>query len=197
MHQPSQTVSTSETQVSLNCSQSTTLSTSQASDEPDEEEDSGEEVLEKSQDASVCRFFLSDTFLLTKLQVPPKTPAQVSGRKRAASATPVSNVKKSRTTPAEKLFTGISTSMEHVSEVLSAAFPSSSNTLPPTPVHKQTAIKNAMRLERTWLTGCQLVSFINVLEKETFAAEGYEVVMEDEDLRKEWVKMKLNILGDE
>jgi len=39
-----------------------------------------------------------------------------------------------------------------------------------------------MRLERTWLTGHQLVSFINVLEKETFAAEGYEVVMEDEDL---------------
>ncbi len=72
--------------------------------------------------------------------------------------------------------------MEHVSKVLSAAFPSSSNTLPPTPVRKQTAIKNAMRLERTWLTGHQLVSFINVLEKETFAAEGYEVVMEDEDL---------------
>jgi len=94
----------------LNDSQSTTFSTSQALDEPDEGEDSGEEVLEKSQDALVCRFSLSDTFLLTKLQVPPKTPAQVSGRKCAASATPVSNIKKSHITPAEKLFTGISTS---------------------------------------------------------------------------------------
>jgi hypothetical protein len=97
----------------------------------------------------------------------------------------------------EKLFTGILTSMERVSEVLSAAFSSSSNALPPTPVRKQIAIKNAMRLERTWLTGRQLVFFINVLEKKTFAAEGYEVIMEDEDLRKEWVKMKLNIQDDE
>ncbi len=122
MQEPSQSTDGLETQTPV----------PQAS-EPDEEEDSGER---KSEDSPVCQFILTDLFLLTNVQIIPKTP--IAGQKcRADSAIPVTNIKKSHTIPAEKLFTGISASMDCVTEVLSADFPpSSSNALSSTPVRK-------------------------------------------------------------
>lgn len=79
----------------------------------------------------------------------------------------------------------LATSMGHVTTVLESAFKSPA--LPPTPVHKQDAIKAALRLEKGWLSTKQMTQLINVFEREPYAAEGYQTVLEEEEIRKQWV----------
>jgi hypothetical protein len=64
---------------------------------------------------------------------------------------------------------------------------------PSTPARKQSAIAQAMELEADWLSGRELACLIDVLEKETYAAEGYVQVAKNTKLRKNWVRVKLKM----
>jgi hypothetical protein len=105
----------------------------------------------------------------------------------------MSAVKTVRQAPGAKLINGITESMNRVTDILEVAFPKTT-ALPPTPVRKQNAIETAITLEKEWLSKRELAQLVNVFESHAFASEGYKAVMQDEELRKEWVKAKLGLL---
>ncbi|KAF8148473.1 hypothetical protein B0H34DRAFT_802997 [Crassisporium funariophilum] len=119
---------------------------------------------------------------------PPRSAIQrhiVSGRKHAASSVPhPSDPKRVRKTPSSKLIGCIASSYDWVTSLLEKALLPDG---PSTPARKQSAIAQAMELEEDWLSGYQLACLIDVLEKETYAAEGYVQVAKNTKLCKNWV----------
>ena len=62
---------------------------------------------------------------------------------------------------------------------------------PDTPRRRQEAVRQAQRLERSWLTQRQLLSLIKLLQKDNQAVETYTVL--EDDLRRDWIRDALNI----
>ncbi|KAG6819327.1 hypothetical protein H0H93_012870 [Arthromyces matolae] len=70
------------------------------------------------------------------------------------------------------------------------SFGSKKSGLEATPRRKQKAIIRAQRLETGWLSDKEMVSFIGLLERDIAAVDSYEV-LENDSLRKEWIRRKL------
>jgi len=87
----------------------------------------------------------------------------------------------------------IATSYERVAEILEQIVKPDNAAGPSTPARKKAAINQAMNLEADWLRGRDLARLIDVLGREGFAADGYVQVMENTKLRKNWVRVKLDM----
>lgn len=81
----------------------------------------------------------------------------------------------------------LNTTFERMTTVLENAFPKS--TLQPSPVRKQTAIKMALEQEKDWLDKHQMARLLGIFATEPFAAESYQLLGDDDELRKEWVSL--------
>jgi hypothetical protein len=104
-----------------------------------------------------------------------------------AAATPVSE-KKPRLSGQAVLLESIAQSMQGFNDVIRTAFAPSG---PDTPRRRQEALKEAQRTEKSWLTRKQLLSLIQLLQKDNQAVETYMVL--GEDVRKDWVCEQLDI----
>jgi hypothetical protein len=62
---------------------------------------------------------------------------------------------------------------------------------PDTPRRRQEAVRQAQRLEKSWLTQRQFISLIKLLQKDNQAVETYTVL--DDDVRKDWIRDALDI----
>jgi hypothetical protein len=54
-------------------------------------------------------------------------------------------------------------------------------------------MKLAIEREKDWLTKRQMALLLDVFEKEPLATEGYQLLQDDDELRKEWICVKLGI----
>lgn len=54
-------------------------------------------------------------------------------------------------------------------------------------------MKLAIEREKDWLNKRQLALLLDVFEKEPLATEGYQLVQDDDELRREWICVKLKI----
>ncbi|KAH9039767.1 hypothetical protein EDB85DRAFT_1859343 [Lactarius pseudohatsudake] len=62
---------------------------------------------------------------------------------------------------------------------------------PDTPRRRQEAVRQAQKLEKSWLTQRQLLSLIKLLQKDNQAVETYAVL--EDDVRKDWIRDALEI----
>ena len=53
-------------------------------------------------------------------------------------------------------------------------------------------MKLAIEREKDWLTKRQMALLLDIFEKEPLATEGYQLVQDDDELRREWICVKLN-----
>lgn len=120
--------------------------------------------------------------------VTPVTPSQPA--KRHIPATPTQRSPRSHKKARVSGLESLAQSMNSFGEVIANAFaPSGSG--PDTPRRRQQALKQAQKVEKSWLTGSQLLSLVHILQKDDKAVETY-AVLEDE-LRVAWVCDQLNI----
>lgn len=54
------------------------------------------------------------------------------------------------------------------------------------------SMKLVIERERDWMTKRQMALLVDVFEKEPFAAESYQLVLEDNELCREWIRVKIN-----
>jgi hypothetical protein len=54
------------------------------------------------------------------------------------------------------------------------------------------SMKLVIERERDWMTKRQMALLVDVFEKEPFAAESYQIVLEDNELCREWIRVKIN-----
>ncbi|KAG5649223.1 hypothetical protein H0H81_005337, partial [Sphagnurus paluster] len=121
------------------------------------------------------------------------TPSRRGKKRAAAQERPSSSAKRGRTTNASAL-EGLAASLGHFGDTIAKALAppppvtvlaSTSNT----PSHCQEAITRALRLE-TWLSTFNLLTFINILERDDRAVEVY-LALENDDFWRVWVQDKI------
>jgi hypothetical protein len=54
-------------------------------------------------------------------------------------------------------------------------------------------MKLAIEREKDWLTKRQMALLLDLFEKEPLATEGYQLLQDDDELRREWICVKLHI----
>ena len=111
-----------------------------------------------------------------------------SKRKRASNTGPTTR-KKPRVSASTQAFGDLTTAFYHTATVIEKAF----ETHVPTSLKRKTdTMKLAIEREKDWLTKRQMAILLDVFEKEPLATEGYQLVLDDDELRKEWICVKLN-----
>lgn len=88
----------------------------------------------------------------------------------------------------------MSASLTQVGNALAAALAPPPNAIDPTPRRRSNAVAAALRVEKTWLSNNELVSFIDFLRGDQTAADIY-LALDEPDVRKEWVRIQLERLG--
>lgn len=116
-----------------------------------------------------------------------------SKRKRAASGGPVTR-KKPRVSASTQAFGDLTAAFQHAATVLEKAFVINVST---SPSRMTDTMKLAIEREKDWLTKRQMALLLDIFEKQPLAAEGYQLVKDDDELRREWICVKLNISLDQ
>lgn len=121
-----------------------------------------------------------------------------SGRKRKATGpTPTPTSKKPRVSASTQALCDLTAAFNRVAIILEKAF---ENNVPTSSTRKTDSVKAVMKLanklEKDWLTKRQMALLLDIFEKEPFAVESYQLVHEDDELCREWIYIKLNILPD-
>lgn len=115
-----------------------------------------------------------------------------SQRKRTASAGPLTS-KKPRISASTQASDDLTAAFHRAAAVFEKAF---DTTVPSSPSRKIDTMKIAIQREKDWLTKREMALLLNVFEKEPLAAESYQLVQDDDELRREWICVKLNISHD-
>lgn len=130
------------------------------------------------------------------VRVDPRTPRPPS--KRKVPAGPYTAEKRQRTSGVSSL-ESIGTSLSDMSDFLRSRYSGNSvsssggSALPPsTPQRRRNAIVRAQELESSWLTFSQLSGLIELFEEKVATADTY-VVIDNDRLRKCWVRRKLQL----
>ncbi|PPQ79922.1 hypothetical protein CVT25_002996 [Psilocybe cyanescens] len=84
--------------------------------------------------------------------------------------------------------------LTQVGIALAAALAPPLNPIDPTPHRRSNAVAAALRVEKTWLSNNELVSFIDFLWVDQTAADIY-LALDEPNVRKEWVRIQLERLG--
>lgn len=123
------------------------------------------------------------------------TAADTAPRKRPHdSDTPAhSTSKRSRASTGAEALLNMSNSLTGLGTALTAALAPPSTGLLPTPLRRSNAIGFAVRSEKGWLANTELVALIDFLRADQTAADVY-IAIEEEDVRKEWVRIQLERL---
>ncbi|KAF8063548.1 hypothetical protein FPV67DRAFT_1451983 [Lyophyllum atratum] len=108
-----------------------------------------------------------------------------------AASNSQSTVKRPRPSGASALESLSNSVNDFSSTIKDALFPSKDG-LPATPRCETDAVVCVQALEKSWLTGFQLILFIDLLRRDVSAVDVYSV-LEDESLRKEWVAAQLDM----
>ena len=53
-------------------------------------------------------------------------------------------------------------------------------------------MKLAIELEKDWLSKREMALLINIFGTDPLAAHAYQLMQDDEELRREWIRIKLN-----
>lgn len=115
-----------------------------------------------------------------------------SQRKRTASAGPLTS-KKPRISASTQASDDLTAAFHRAAAVFEKAF---DTIVPSSPSRKIDTMKIAIQREKDWLTKREMALLLNVFEKEPLAAESYQLVQDDDELRREWICVKLNISHD-
>jgi hypothetical protein len=111
-------------------------------------------------------------------------------RARTPSPTPLAPPKRSRTTPGEALMS-VSHTLAKFSNSITTALAPPPSALATTPARRSKAVTTALAQEK-WLSSSQMVSLIDYLRADPTAFDIY-VILEDADLRQEWVRKQLGL----
>lgn len=112
-----------------------------------------------------------------------------SKRKRTSNTSPTTR-KKPRVSASTQAFGDLTAAFHHTATVIEKAF----ETNVPTSLKRKTdTMKLAIEREKDWLTKRQMALLLDLFEKEPIAAEGYQLLLDDDELRREWICIKLQI----
>ncbi|KAF8152631.1 hypothetical protein B0H34DRAFT_801030 [Crassisporium funariophilum] len=123
--------------------------------------------------------------------VPVSQTPVASKRKYPAASSSQSAAKRPCLSGASAL-TSLSNSVNKFGSTIRKALFPSKDGLAATPRYKMNTVVCAQELEESWLTGGQLISFINLLRRDVSAVDIY-TVFEKESLCKDWVAVQLDI----
>ena len=112
-----------------------------------------------------------------------------SKRKRASSTGPTTR-KKPRVSASTQAFGDLTAAFHHTATVIEKAFESN---VPTSLKRKTDTMKLAIEREKDWLTKRQMALLLDLFEREPLAAEGYQLLQDDDELRREWICVKLHI----
>jgi hypothetical protein len=125
---------------------------------------------------------------------PETVPVSVTRKWSCDDASPTRPAKRARAATGAEALLSMSNSMAGLGTALTAALaPPPATGLLPTPLRKTKAVTAAVRSERNWLTKTELVALIDFLRGDQNASDIY-MALEEEDVRKEWVRIQLERL---
>ncbi|KAI9428984.1 hypothetical protein BJY52DRAFT_1200712 [Lactarius psammicola] len=108
--------------------------------------------------------------------------------KRRMPATPTPRSEKKLKVSGPVLLESLAHSVNSFSDVIRSTLAPPG---PDTPRRRQEAVRQAQKLEKSWLTQRQLLSLIKLLQKDNQAVETYTVL--EDDVRKDWICDALDI----